>query len=298
MNNIIYNPSPLYRLAIKPAGVPFSKFVILICMLFFSASCTEEIDWDVPGSAPRIIVEGRVDNELKHQYVRLQMSQNLFEEKGNKSINHARITVNDGDQIFDYEEDPNEGGLYKSIQPFAGEIGRTYTIDIFLPEPIDGIQHLETSALMPHVLEFDSIQIRKEMFFNQESYTVRAFSEKAPMAPNYYLIQVYRNDILLTEEVSDYLLLGVDGDQVDDFQINDLPIYRNEDITEGDIISVKVQSLTKGYYTFLSHMVSAIRGNGMLGLSGPPANAYGNFGREVMGYFYAAPVSRVSGIAD
>lgn len=298
MNFIKNIPSTIYRFANESAGMPFIKSVIMICMLFMSASCTDEIDWDVPGSAPRILVEGRVDNELKHHYVRLQMSQNLFEDRQNTGLSHARISVNDGDQAFDYEEDPTEVGLYKSIQPFAGEIGRTYTIDILLPEPIDGIQHLETSALMPHVLEFDSIQVRKEIFFNQEAYTVRAFSEKAPMTSNYYLIQVYQNDILLTEEVSDFLLLGVESDQVDDFQINDIPIFRSDEIAEGDIITVKVQSISKGYYTFLSQMKSAIRGNGMMGLSGPPANAYGNFGREVMGYFYAAPISRVSGIAE
>jgi hypothetical protein len=224
------------------------------------------------------------------------MSQGLFEEKANTGISHAMVRVHDGEQTFIFEEDPENSGHYLSAEPFAGEIGKNYRLEIELPEAIDGITTLQASATMAHQLALDSVTVINEVFVGEEAYTVRIFGPKPTQPFNYYLIHVFRNGEKLTKNLVDLILL--DNGDIEDFHVNNIPIYRSEDIREGDVITLEVHSLTKAYFTFLTNTISSIQGNDMMGISGPPANAIGNLGTEVMGYFHAAPISRISRVAE
>ena len=257
--------------------------------------CSETVDWEVEENQPQLVVEGSITSEYKKHHIFLQLTQDLYDDPVNP-LSGALVVVRDGENEFTFTEVEEAPGRYESAESFAGEPGRTYDLEIQLQEPVGGELVFQASARMPHKLGFDSVKIVREELFGEEAYAVKLFGENPAQTVDFYLIHIYRNGSLLTRTIDEVVLF--DDEAIEGFEFTNFSIYMNDEIQANDTIEVVVHSVVEDYYTYFSDLVSAQNTGDPFGLSGPPANVYGNISHEAFGYFYAAPVTVIAGIAE
>ncbi|MCG8701811.1 MAG: DUF4249 domain-containing protein, partial [Bacteroidales bacterium] len=110
--------------------------------------------------------------------------------------------------------------------------------------------------------------------------------EKAPET-EYHLVNVYRNDSLITDTLYKKSLLS-------DLESSDALLYSfagDNEYEAYDTITIEVFSISERYARFVEGVISISRPPDPLGFSGPQANVTGNI-ENALGFFYAADVSR------
>lgn len=272
------------------------KIILLILLvaniIIWMSSCEEVIEWKVKDGQVRVVVEGSITNEYKKHSLILSRTLDYFSESTSGIINDAEIRVSEGENIYLYEQ--LENGLYQSIEEFAGEVGKTYHLRIILNEEIGGFTTYEASTTMTRLMPLDSISVTLEKEFGETEliYTVNIFGQEPAETEDYYKANIYCNGVLLSEEelyYDDMLLQGMTFDK--------FAIFSHEDIKEGDEVLLELISIEKEYFRFLTELTRAIDGGDPFGLSGPPANAFGNISNKALGYFYAGEKVEYTAIA-
>jgi len=73
-------------------------------------------------------------------------------------VHNAAITVSDGEnQYVFHETEPGISGVYRSDVAFSGKIGKTYTLNIELEQPISDKKSFRGSSFLPRVTKLDSV---------------------------------------------------------------------------------------------------------------------------------------------
>ena len=101
----------------------------LFSYLFITACTEEEVTLDLKntGNPYQIAVDGGVFSLGGHQFLKLTVP---FEQNGKvKPASGAKVEVSDGQNTYQYYE-TDELGEYKSIEEFAGKVGKVYTLKI------------------------------------------------------------------------------------------------------------------------------------------------------------------------
>ncbi len=281
-------------------------YIIAVLLSILTISCgdmSEEITWDVDEIPPRLVVEGSVTSELKHQQIRLTRSDNYFSNTESAAVSGANVNVSDGTTTYDFAENPAGSGNYESITAFAGIPGNTYTLNIELPSPLNNEINFSAISELKEGFRFDSLVV--EIFENPFSFddedTVMTvfimFGQEPEATHDYYLVNLYRNNELVTDTIDKAFVLddeiyGINGEQI-------IPLYIGEEYLPGDTAGIELLSVSRQYADFLTGVNSISRGTDPLGFSGPPANAIGNIeGGDAFGFFIASDVIRSDRIID
>ncbi len=272
----------------------------------FCLSCDERIPWDVDPEQRRIIVEGRITDELKQHEVLLRVSNDFFDPENPSFVTGAEITVTDGSITYTFTE--GENGRYISREIFAGEIGHTYELNIELANPIGNQTRYTASSFMKRNLSLDSLRATKEEIdelFTEETedstYYFRFFGQEPEGTGDHYLCELWRNGENYTNPINQIVIFEddfIDGIAFEDFELFVALDFDRNDFEEGDEVVLRIFSIEKQYFDFLNAFFSQEDTGDPFGFSSPPANVDGNISGTGLGYFYAASMTSAQTILE
>ena len=104
-------------------------FSLLAGLVLLATSCTEDITMDMPEGRKVPVVEASITNEIKRHEVILSYSSELYDTEGFEMISGAEVyVVGGGDTIWYYEQEDNPG--HYLTDSVAGIKNRRYHLEI------------------------------------------------------------------------------------------------------------------------------------------------------------------------
>jgi hypothetical protein len=272
-------------------------FILFLLPVFLLEQCTEKINIKLDNNQPRLVVEGMITNEASVKTIRLSTTTDYFYTQVAPAVTNAKVTLNDNSITVTLIENPANSGIYITPAIYTGIPGTKYTLNIELQSVINGQKIYSASETMPIAYSPDSIQMVYHPDFGKNgSWETQLYIQDPPGA-NYYSFRGYRNEILVTDTLSNVRIS--DDKFYDDRYVRGMPTLfwnqeqKSEKINVGDKIKLQVGSITKEYYTFLDELKQEVNPKNPL-FSGPSANVSTNISNGAYGFFSVCAVSYVS----
>lgn len=269
------------------------SIIFLFALLILG--CEETIDWPVESDEVRLAVEGRITNELKVHQIRLTQTADYFNPAAPVPVTGATISVTDGSNTIAFAE--NESGTYESA-PFAGEVGRTYNLSIILASSLAGETEFSASSTMLIPPSLDSLSAENDIDEEDEEdepyiYTRLAFWGLGNVEQeNGYLMEVYVNDLLETDTLSEVVTFK-DDFFAEEFQDFEFYAIDEPSAAKDDSITLIMHTVENAFVDFHSQLLTESEPRDPFGLSSPPANVSTNISGSALGYFYVSSVDTV-----
>jgi len=262
-------------------------------ILFLSLiSCEELIRYDLDIEAEKnIVVEGMFTTESKTHIINLSYTSNLFNAGTPEAVTGAELNITDGEIVYNLSERPE--GRYATDPEVFAEVGKTYTLNIRLP---DGREYSASETVRPG-MEIDSIKQSyraKDFYSDSYGFNVLVYGQESVSPGDYYMYYLYVNNRLYTDTLTEVFFIS--DEFVNGMYVSDFPMYhiKEEDISD-TYTSVRLDafSIPKQYYEFLSALRIETSSFGSP-WDGPPANIKNNISNGARGYFLVADVKRAS----
>ncbi|RLD81948.1 MAG: hypothetical protein DRJ15_03005 [Bacteroidetes bacterium] len=267
----------------------YSPKILLFLMLgIIAASCTERIDVELDDTYTRLVVDGQLtgDSTETHTII-LTESTSYFYNQPPPPVTNANVSVkgDDGSSILLSEQDP---GVYLLPEGFKSKIGVNYSLDIDLEKEIDGHIKYTASSSTPSIGDTVYIGLQYQPDWGEKGYYVVQCYYWDPLGPNWYMFDIYKNDTLLTDTISEKQVVDdtfYDGGFTNGIGVGYLDQSRKDQVLKpGDVISFRASSITEGYANFVWEVQDEVSFSTPL-FSGPPANVVGNLSDGAIGYF-------------
>ena len=268
---------------------------IIFILLLGSFACEETIDWSVDSDEIRLVVEGRITNELKVHQIKLTETSDYFNPADPRPVRGATVSIFDGDNTLIFTE--NTPGIYESV-PFSGEVGRTYDLSIRLTSPLaEEISFSASSNMMaPPVLDsLTAINVFDENAFDDEPsmYTSLSFWGTGNLElDNAYIMEVYQNDQLETDSIDEVVVFN-DEFLNEDFEDFEFYAIDEPQAEVGDSITLIMHTVEHEFADFYEQLLTESEPRDPFGLSSPPANVTSNVSGSALGYFYVSSVDTI-----
>lgn len=267
------------------------KLRLSLLILVIAAGCTERINVNLDDSYIRLVVDGGVTNDSLQRTVRLSKSASYFYNQPPPAVSRAIITLSDGSFLDTLKEElPANPGTYSLADNFRGVIGKTYNLNISLPEPIGAHYDYSASCKIMKVARLDSISTEFNPDMGKNGYwLVKIYAQEPGDEVNYYLLKYYRNGKLISDSIQKWVTS--DDKYFNGSYINGLIAFRInnnhpwETLRAGDTLLVQMSGITREYYNFVQQVQMA--GIQIPFFSGPPANVEGNINNGSVGFFNA-----------
>jgi hypothetical protein len=267
------------------------KTLHYLLLALLAASCTEKINVKLDSTYTRVVVDGNIEADTGVYRVALTKSADYFSNEPVPRVVNATVSLNDGSETFIlHESQKGISGIYETDPDFVGKAGKTYTLRIGLAEEIGGNSSVEATSYLPPVTRLDSIgAVFKPDWGPKGVWTVRLWAQEPGGEVNYYLFNLYRNGVLLSDTITkkvvsdDKFYNGSYMTGVDVFYINNDHPW--ETLYPGDTIMLQMSGITKEYYDFINEV--QVSGFYIPFISGPPANVVGNVTNGGIGFFAA-----------
>ncbi|NVN93768.1 MAG: DUF4249 domain-containing protein [Bacteroidetes bacterium] len=273
-------------------------YLILLSIVTMLFSCTEKMDIQLDDTYTRLVVEGRFSTDTTVHKVRLTKTSSYFYNNTALPVSGAIVTISDGVNTILLTENPLHLGVYETPASTYGMIGKTYHL-LIKNVDIDGDgvkeEYSANSTIYP-INKVDSIAMKYDPHF--ESWEVKCYVLDPP-TEDYYLFNIYKNHVLLTDTITEPLV--VDDKMYNGNYTNGIGVgyLRDEKPDEkafpGDTIELEIWRITKEFQKFVMELQDATRPSTPL-FSGPPANVKGNISNGAVGYFTAYSISRCKGV--
>ena len=272
----------------------------LITILLISAlavSCTEKIDIKLDSSFVRLVVDGSISTDTIAQTVLLSTTSSYYYNQSSPKVTGATVSITDGTLTFNLKE--TSPGVYNTEPSVHGINGHTYTLNIKLASPIGGFSDYTASSKLNQVTKLDSISLLFHPEWSKNGiWEVKCYVLEPPTV-DFYRFMISRNSQMLTDSLSEWFVTDdklLNGNYTNGIGIGFLDQGSpDQGLKEGDIITVTVNGIGKGYFDFVTDAQVELRGSNPL-FSGPPANVKGNISNGAIGYFAAYSVTRSSAI--
>ncbi|MEM9339735.1 MAG: DUF4249 family protein [Bacteroidota bacterium] len=268
----------------------------IFLIIFTLFGCEEVIDWPVASDEIRLVVEGRITNELKTHQIKLTETADYFNPAAPTPVEGATVIVFDGDNNIPFVE--SSPGVYQS-SPFAGEVGRTYDLSIRLASPLAKETDFTASSTMLLPASLDSMSAVNDIYNEDDPeeipvvFTRLAFWGVGNLdQENSYMAEVYVNDQLETDTINNVIVFGDDfiGEEFTDFAFYDID---EPSATGGDSITLVMHVVENEFVDFYDQLLTESELRDPFGLSSPPANVSTNISGSALGYFYVSSVDTV-----
>jgi len=255
--------------------------LLLLLIIFVFPGCQKVINVDLNEAAPRIVIEGTINDRRGPYTVTISKSGSYFNQPVLPPVTGAVAIITDNSGITDTIKEVNSG-IYISSK-IRGIPGKTYSLKV-----ISENQEYEGSSTMFSHVNLDSLTLvrsdpqRFDFGGNNQKeipLEIHCFF-RDPLEKNFYRIKVFRNDSINTQN---YRLFD---DQYTNGQITELRVAH---ANAGDKYRVELYSLdskTYGYYRTLEDLIFT---NPVFGST--PANPDNNLSNGALGYFGAFAVS-------
>jgi hypothetical protein len=285
----------------------YVQLVFFISISFSISSCVkpvEEITWDLKNHPPMLVVDGAVTNQLKNQSIRLTLSNTYFSSDNPATVHGASVNISEGNNNYKFTESPDSSGWYYSDQPFAGISNKTYNLNIFLKENVNGQKIYTSSSTMPEGLDIDSI--KSEIYAMPKEFVERSDNKikdttilvviyfgNEPKSPgNYYYAKIFRNNMPLMPSIKSYPYS--DDSERNGSYTNFMAVIRN--VAAHDTITFDLFSINKMYFKYIDAISKIDQTGDIYSPQGPPANDVGNVD-NALGFFIATYVSTGKSLA-
>lgn len=291
-----------------------SRYIGIFMGLILLTSCTEEIVMEVPQGRRVPVVEGSITDEYKRHEVVLSITSALYDTTGREMISHAEVYVTSGnDTIWFYEQEDKPG--HYLTDSVAGHKNRWYHLEVNVEEnslyswPLrlyvdtkmwNNASGIDSVGLLPKrdenniplvdddaavcVCPYFQTLADSSIVYNVELYlNGRLFKNRPSKLFNLFSMQGYAG----------YYFNGSEMLQ-DNIEIP-VGIMNKSYLNEGDVVKVKLYSISKDYMYFLIGQKLAIGVNPVMGAF--PAmfsNVFSNC--DAIGWFNATSVIEGEGI--
>lgn len=256
----------------------------LACLCLLSAwSCTEKITMDLPEGRKVPVVEGTFSNELKRHEVILSYSSELYSED-REMISGATVYVTVGNDTIPYYEQANKPGHYLSDSATGGK-NRWYHLEVRVEEntlfsrPI----RMYADVKMPNnATTIDSVGLLP--LLNEEGLPFVDEKAAVCVCPYFqtlsdesivYNVELYLNGSRFRNRPSKlfdlFPMRGYAGYYFNGEEMlkNNIPvpvgIMNKSYLDEGDVVGVKLYSISRDYMYFLVAQKLAIGSNPIMG---------------------------------
>lgn len=245
----------------------FSRLYIIAMLLIFS-SCEEIVNLDLNTSELKDVIDASISDNSPC-YVYLSRSQSFSNNSPYQTISGAIIELSDSKGNKEIIRESKEPGLYISLM--TGVVGRTYDIKITIGENI-----YEAQSRIPSTVPIDDIYIYNIRVGGDDWLSPCIVYNDPPDEDNYYYTMMYVNGHMMK---SIYLN---DDDYRNGLTVERILYFDKEDNSDnelevGDHISVEMQTLDKGMYTFYKSLYSVAAGGATNPLTNFSGGALGCF---------------------
>jgi Domain of unknown function (DUF4249) len=261
-----------------------AKYTILILLSLFDLiifqDCQKVVNIDLNEAAPRIVIEGLINDRRGPYTVSISRSGSYFNQPVLATVSDARVIITDNNAIVDTLQEA-EPGLYVTLRT-KGAPGKSYNLVVIS----DGIEYTGTTTMHSHV-NIDSLKLVKDQFQgfdtgrdgNNLHLEIHCFF-RDPIEKNFYRVKVFKNDSINT---GSYRLFD---DQYTNGEETEL---RVANATAGDTFRVELLSLDSKTYEYYRTLEDLLYTNPFFGST--PANPNSNLSNGALGYFGAYAVS-------
>ncbi len=288
----------------------------LVFLLGFGllASCTEDVVMDVPQGRRVPVVEGTITNEFKRHEVILSYSSAMYDTTGREMITDAEVYVTSNDDTIWFYEQENKPGHYLS-DSVAGRKNRWYHLEVNVEEnslyswPLR--MYVDTK-MSNNTVRIDSVGLLPKRDANNiplvddaAAVCVCPYFQTLADSSIVYNVELYLNGKLFKNRPSKlfnlfpmkgYAGYYFNGPEMLNNNI-EIPvgIMNKSYLDEGDVVKVKLYSISKDYMYFIVGQKLAIGVNPVMGAF--PAmftNVFSNC--DAIGWFNATSVIEGEGI--
>jgi hypothetical protein len=256
-------------------------FIIPIAAVLFTA-CQKVVDINLNASAPRLIIEGGLSDQLNSCTVNLSKSVNYNESNNFPAVSGAIVIISDnlGNTTTLSEINP---GLYADPL-FAGVPGRIYTLSV----TTEG-QTYEAVSAMPEPVAIDTM-VQDSIqggSFGFGSFTTRIFVDVLYRDPA-GIVNFYRFVEIVNHKPTNSIM--VSSDELRDGALLFRRMVRfDTTLVKGDSVTVELRTIDKAVFDYLEQLNEDI-GGGFGNSSATPANPVSNLTNGALGYFSAYAV--------
>ena len=286
----------------------------LLGLALLATACTEEITMDMPEGRKRPVVEGSITDEFKRHEVILSYSSEMYDTDDPEMISGAEVYVRIGsDTIWFYEQD-NKPGHYLS-DSVSGRRNRAHHLEINVKEntlysrPIRMYADTKMSNNARGIDSVGLLPLRNEEglpFVDDEAAVcVCPYFQTLSDASIVYNVELYLNGRRFKNRPSKlFNLFSMQGyagyyfngpEMMNDNVGIPVGLMNKSYLHEGDVVKVKLYSISEDYMYFLMGQKLAVGVNPVMGAY--PAvfsNLFSNC--DAIGWFNATSVIEGEGI--
>ncbi|MDR0940816.1 MAG: DUF4249 domain-containing protein [Bacteroidales bacterium] len=255
----------------------YFHFVVGLCIIYFAASCEEEMkNFELPVSQPLLVIDAECNAMNDSITVQISKTVDFLGNAHNPPVEDAVITLR-----YNSIELPlvaQSAGRYVACAEFPDDTyyellveveGKTYTAVSYMPRKVSftevKYEKLTHNPLFPMIQYGDTTFNVTLSFLDPQHET------------NFYRLLMYRNDTLVRRN---------DLTVLDDtyFTADTLHYTPWSNVYEGDTVVVELRSFDRAAYQFYTTMQAAMQAGGAFSL---PDNPQSNFSGGVLGHFTA-----------
>jgi hypothetical protein len=268
------------------------KINIFIVAIVFLFSCEEPFKLDIEQTPENFVIEGVVTNDPKLQSVKITKSANFYSSGNTPRVTDATVTVSDdAGNIYTFVHNPrshaDSSGIYVPEIPFAGAVGRTYSLRVEAGDKI-----FEATDKLASIIPMDSLsyQVNKDEQRDPDHkdryYEVLIFANEPQDEKNYYLFKFFRNDTLTFDNDTD---IYYSDDKLLAENIDGIPspvFYK-----QNDTARVEAYGISRTAYVYYNDLW-ALLNNDAGGMFGPiPSSPRTNLSNGALGFFQVSSVN-------
>jgi len=273
----------------------FMHAVMIALIIFAAQSCTERIDIKIDDDFQKLAVEAYVTPNPDAQFVKLTKTSGYFSQEAPEPISEAVVSVNNGNDTYQWNESPENPGFYLPPEEFEVIVENEYNLTIDLKDEIGGATHYESTAYMPRFEALiDSIRVIWRGEFN--SWIIKLYAYEPP-GPDFYMFNALSNGILITDSIS--RMQVSDDILIDGMYLNGIYtlFFYEDELAIGDTVTMITSSITEDHYRFVSEAQTELFPKVPI-FSGPPANLRSNISNGAVGYFATFVSDTATNIID
>jgi hypothetical protein len=272
---------------------------IILSLAIITFGCTERYDVALTGTYTRLIVDGNITTDTTAHLIRLAKSADYFTNMPLDPITNAQVYISDGSNTFILHEDPAKPGDYYTDPNVYGIQGRTYTllinnVDINSDNTFEA--YTATCKMNPSS-RLDSMQVDLIHKFYRDNYQIAIYGHDPAETRDIYMYKVKINGKLITDTITEARF--ADDEFFNGSDVKYQPVYyltptkTDEELKEGDTITLEQYGVTKDYFDFFNDVLNESHGADPFG--GQPANIYTNVEDKDLsyGFFGAFSVTRI-----
>ena len=257
-------------------------FGLLLGFGLVMASCTENIVMDLPVGRKIPVVEGSISNELKQHELILSYSSELYSTDGAEMISGAKVYVTCGDDTIWYNEQEDNPGHYLT-DSVVGRKNRWYHLKVEKEDGTSSSFHINGESKMANnangIDSLGLLPLRNKQgipFVNDSAAVcICPYFQTLSDPDIVYNVELYLNGKLFKNRPSKLMNLfsmkGYAGyyfngpDMLENNIEVPVGVMNKVYLHDGDVIKVKLYSISKEYMYFLLEQKLAIGVNPIMG---------------------------------